>query len=123
MAQNRFDTDLSDSGSGSGTPGADDDSCGAAVMAAMRAISDYCEEDGVPHRLDNGMVVMVPKEEMDRVRNMDGMSMDDMEVREMIDTSPWLAEFVADVCSGAGLSDGSSEREECELRYARMVLG
>lgn len=99
-----------------------DDRCGAAVMAAMEAISDHCGADGVPRQLSNGMVTMVPKEEMEMLENMAPEEMTDEDVKMMMDESPWLDEWTDGICTSAGHSRGSEDYEECRLQFARDAL-
>lgn len=106
-------------GSGSG----EDDSCGEAVMAAVKAISDHCDTDGVPMEMSNGMVAMVPQEDMERVANAAPGRMSDEEVLDFAEQSPWLSEWAGSLCSQAGLREGSSQYEQCLINYGREVLG
>lgn len=118
----------SDSGGGFYAPSGskqhdEDDTCGEAVMASMKAISRHCGADGVPLQTSSGVVVMAPQEEMEKVRNASPGEMSDEEVLRMVEDSPWLSEWAGALCSRAGLSEGTRQYEECLLNYARDVLG
>ena len=107
------------SGNDAGTVG---DTCDEAVMAAMQAISEHCDTDGTPLQLDNGMVAMAPKDEVERVRGMQPGDMTDREVDDFIEESPWLAEWTDALCTRAGLDRGSDPYHECRRNYARDAI-
>lgn len=98
------------------------DSCSEAVMAAMQAIGDHCDADGVPLQLNNGIVTMVPKDEMPQVQNMAPDEMSDRELMDFIRESPWLDEWTEGLCKSAGHDAGTTEYEECRLQFAREAL-
>lgn len=98
------------------------DTCGEAVMAAMQAISDHCGSDEVPLEMSNGMVTMVPREEMDQIQNMAPGEMTDEELFDMMEESPWLGEWVEGICRAAGHVGGTDQYDECRLRFARKAL-
>jgi hypothetical protein len=100
-----------------------EDSCGEAVMAAMRAIGFHCDMDGVPIQTSSGHVVMAPQEEMEQVRNAAPGEMSDRELLDFIDQSPWMSQWASSLCEKAGLSEGSTQYEDCLLAYARDALG
>jgi len=98
------------------------DACGESVLAAIRAISTHCDTDGVPMQMSDGMVAMVPQEEMDRVQNAAPGEMSDEQLREFMEQSPWLREWSRSLCEKAGLEEGSESFEDCLLSYARDAL-
>lgn len=98
------------------------DKCGEAVMAAMQAISEHCETDGVPMQMANGMVTMVPKDEVDRMENMAPKEMSDRELEEMMDESPWMGDWTEGACKAAGLEEGTQAYRDCRLNFAREAL-
>jgi len=112
---------LTDRG-GSSTVDTDEDRCGAAVMAAMEAISDHCGADGVPRQLSNGMVTMVPKEEMEMLENMAPGDMTDEDIEMMMEDSPWLDDWTHGICTSAGHDEGTGAYRECRIDFAREAL-
>lgn len=100
----------------------EDDQCGEAVMAAMQAISEHCDTEGVPMQMSGGMVAMVPKEDVDEVENMAPQEMSDREIMDMMEDSPWMGEWTDGICSQAGLEEGTDAFRRCKLNYARDAL-
>lgn len=98
------------------------ETCSEAVMAAMQAISDHCGSDGVPLQMANGMVTMVPKEEMDQIKNMAPADMDDEELMQYVEESPWLRDWTAGLCKSAGQKPGTESYKDCRLQFAREAL-
>jgi len=102
---------------------ADAEKCGEAVMAAMTAISDHCGAEGVPMQTSSGTVVMAPRDAMDEVRNMAPGDMDRQEKLNFIEQSPWFLDWARTQCNTAGLSEGTTDFEDCLLNYFEDVMG
>ena len=100
----------------------DGDSCEAAVMAAMEAIGEHCGDERVPVEAENGLVVMAPKEDLQRVRARATGDMDDGQLMQMVEDSPWLSSWTASLCSSSGHEEGTADYRGCRLRFARQVL-
>jgi hypothetical protein len=96
--------------------------CGDAVVAAMQALSDHCGGDAEPMELDNGMVVMVPRDQKEMLSDLDGEALTDEEVDDVLDDMEWLADWTTELCQGAGLQSGTDGYTECRRRYVRQVL-
>jgi len=122
MSQRTIDGGFTDDSGGSGRPHDEGDTCGEAVMAAMQAISEHCDTDGVPMEMSDGVVTMVPREEKDRIAGMQPGDMNDSEIDEMIEDSPWLEEWTDALCTRAGLDPGTRQYDECRRNYARDAL-
>ena len=108
-----------ETGGGEGETG---NSCGEATLAALKAIGRHCDTNGVPMQMSDGMVAMVPQEEMDRVQNAAPGEMSDEQLREFMEQSPWLREWSHSLCKKAGLEEGSGSFDDCLLSYARDAL-
>lgn len=98
------------------------DKCGSAVMAALGAVSEHCGEDRVPIETSNGLVVMAPKEGIDRARAQASEDMNRTDILDMMDDSPWLGDWTSGVCEAAGHEKGTQDFRDCQLRFAMQVL-
>lgn len=102
--------------------GEEGDNCGEAVMAAMKAIGKHCNTEGVPIQTATNHVVMVPKEDAEKVRNYAPQEMSEREMMREAEDSPWLDEWASGMCEKAGLEEGSDAWETCYLNHVRDVL-
>lgn len=100
----------------------EDDSCDAVVMAAMEAIGEHCGDERVPIEAEDGLVVMAPKDGIQRVRSQASPEMGDREVKSMMNDADWLSDWTESVCEAAGHRAGSSDCEDCQIRFARKIL-
>ena len=91
-------------------------------MAAMQAISDHCGNDGIPLDLGDGMVQMVPRDDVQKMKNMQPGEMTEEELMQFVDGSPWLSEWTDKMCKNAGLTGGTQEYNDCVRRFARKAL-
>lgn len=99
-----------------------DDSCDAAVMAAMEAIGEHCGDERVPVEAENGLVVMAPKEGLTRARSQADPEMEDEDIIDIVRNTDWLEEWTEEVCSSAGYRTGSRDCADCQARFARKIL-
>lgn len=100
----------------------DGDHCGEAVMAAMQAISDHCDTSGTPVELPTGQVMMVPEDSMGDLRAAEAGSMSEEEIIEIVEASPWMSGIIERNCNMAGLEPGTSEYDQCVVRFARNLM-
>jgi len=100
----------------------DGDSCEAAVMAAMEAIGEHCGDERIPVEAEDGLVVMAPKDDLQRVRARAEGGMSDEQLMQMMEDSVWMGDWTASLCSSAGHEEGTGDYRECRLRFARQVL-
>jgi len=100
----------------------DDDRCHEAFMASLGAMGTHCGDEQVPVEVDHGIALMAPKDGLQRVRARGADDMDDEQLMQMVENSPWLSSWTQSLCSSSGHEEGTSDYRECRLRFARQVL-
>lgn len=99
-----------------------DDTCGEAVMAAFQAIGDHCGNGEVPVQIGDEMVVMAPKDAVERIEQQDGDEMSDQEILDELDENSWLSSWADSLCGAAGHEERTENHQQCRITFAREAL-